>query len=189
MSRLKEMTIGYPVNPDEVEAAYFQWLCQFGHLDIDYLILASILHRIEFTWYIPNDDNRDADGRKLREIFTDETDIDCSSLDGPASILEMLLALAIRMEYILDDVENHDRIDLFWEMLGNLGVDTFTDDEYYYLGGDDEVINRVRIFTERQYTGAGKGGLFPLRYPHIDQRTVEIWYQMSAYLLENYPID
>jgi len=37
----------------------------------------------------------------------------------------------------------------------------------------------------RTYNENGNGGLFPLRDSDQDQRQVEIWYQLSAYLLEN----
>jgi hypothetical protein len=40
--------------------------------------------------------------------------------------------------------------------------------------------------VERTYQKNGKGGLFPLKQPAKDQRRVEIWYQMAAYLNENY---
>ena len=32
----------------------------------------------------------------------------------------------------------------------------------------------------------GTGGLFPLKRPRVNQRRVEVWYQMSEYLMENY---
>jgi hypothetical protein len=39
--------------------------------------------------------------------------------------------------------------------------------------------------NRRLYTTSGYGGLFPLEEPKEDQRKVEIWYQMMAYLGEN----
>jgi hypothetical protein len=32
----------------------------------------------------------------------------------------------------------------------------------------------------------GTGGLFPLKMPKVNQRRVEIWYQMSAFIEENF---
>ena len=40
--------------------------------------------------------------------------------------------------------------------------------------------------VERRYKRSGEGGLFPLKNAAKDQRKVEIWYQLSSYLLENY---
>ena len=40
----------------------------------------------------------------------------------------------------------------------------------------------------REYSDNGHGGLFPLKNPKKDQRKVEIWYQMTEYINENYPI-
>ena len=42
-----------------------------------------------------------------------------------------------------------------------------------------------QMINERSYAFDGYGGLFPLRKPHQDQRNIEIWYQMQAYLMEN----
>jgi hypothetical protein len=33
---------------------------------------------------------------------------------------------------------------------------------------------------------SGLGGMFPLEDPREDQRAIEIWYQMMAYINENY---
>lgn len=39
--------------------------------------------------------------------------------------------------------------------------------------------------NSRYYKSDGFGGLFPLSNPMGDQRYVEVWYQMMAYLAEN----
>ena len=51
-----------------------------------------------------------------------------------------------------------------------------------------EVKAAVECLLERRYLEDGDGGLFPLKCPRKDQRRVEIWYQMSAWVIENYPI-
>ena len=58
-------------------------------------------------------------------------------------------------------------------------------DEVYSRGeweNIDEILNK---FIDRTYRASGYGGLFPLRHSKEDQRKVEIWYQMAAYLIEN----
>jgi hypothetical protein len=65
-------------------------------------------------------------------------------------------------------------------LLENIGLDSFTDNRYEE-GYVDEVVQRV-VF--RKYARNGHGGLFPLRHADEDQRDIEIWYQLSAYLLE-----
>jgi hypothetical protein len=65
-------------------------------------------------------------------------------------------------------------------LIRNLGLidtnDTNTD-----VKEVNAIIKRV---VDRTYQHNGHGGLFPLRLATSDQRKVEIWYQLSAYLSE-----
>jgi hypothetical protein len=70
----------------------------------------------------------------------------------------------------------------FWVMISNLGLDRM-DDENFDLRYVDDVLN---VFLNRTYFMNGTGGLFPLKIPKVNQRRVEIWYQMSAFIAENY---
>jgi hypothetical protein len=45
---------------------------------------------------------------------------------------------------------------------------------------------KLAVLNKREYFPSGKGGLFPLENPREDQTKVEIWYQMHAYVMENY---
>ena len=97
----------------------------------------------------------------------------------------MLIALAQRLEFetALSKWEK-STAQWFWVLINNLGLDTFTDENF-----DMEAVQeKVQIFLDRKYEKNGEGGLFPLKNPKEDQRRIEIWYQMSAYLFENYPI-
>jgi hypothetical protein len=136
-----------------------------------------------FRYSIANDENRADDGINLRSRFI----FDCSYnnsvlgyLDGPCSVLEMLVALAHRCEeQIMDDPDIGDRTgQWFWMMIKNLGLESMTDDQF-----DEEFVNeRVSIFLDREYESNGEGGLFVLDNCRYDLRTVEIWYQMCWYL-------
>lgn len=190
MRRSKAINKGYDASPEEIQTDYFQWLCGLVNLDHGYWILARRLYDKEFYWSVPNDDNRAADGEKLREIFADETLYsDYTSLEKPCSILEMMIGLAIRIEDILCDPDDDDCIkmrEIFWEMLINLDLDIYNDMDYAKLGGEYKVEKILIALLERTYEKSGRGGLFPLKSSRNDQRKVEIWYQMSSYLLENY---
>lgn len=171
------------------QAKYYQWLCDLVKVnqeDKSYWILFKDLHRKEFYWTVPNDDNRGIDGKLLREKFMVEED-SLIPIDGPCSMLEMIIGLALRMEDTMADPDEGDRtVQWFWEMLDNAGLSKFTDDAYYDLFGQvyvDEILDKI---LGRTYKRNGKGGLFPLEMPSKNQRKVELWYQMSAYLLENY---
>jgi len=136
----------------------------------------------EFVWIIPNDDNRVEDGRDLRYRFLEENhieDVDPDWMGLGCSFLELLLGLSQRLSF---EAERNPAT-WFWELLTNLGLNKYSDEVKKTLMTKkvDEVIDKV---IWRTYDFDGRGGLFPLKEPHEDQRDVEIWYQLSAYLLE-----
>jgi len=173
--------------------AYFRWLCgtvgigeQFGNRKETF---AKSLHAKSFRAIIANDDNRAVDGQKLREQFADATlDEDCRCLDGECTMLEMLVALALRMAFIVPTNRMPKALvpSLFARMVANLGLERFEDDDPHI----DRKINRnneaMEKWLNRQYTSMGVGGLFPLKVAREDQRRTEIWYQMMAYIDENF---
>jgi hypothetical protein len=139
----------------------------------------------EYIWLIPNDDNRVEDGRDLRYEFIKECNVDPDRewLGIGCSVLEMLIGLSRRLAFESDGESR----DWFWALLDNLDLHRFND-RYYDIHKEnksrkviDEVIDQV---VWRNYREDGSGGLFPLKHPRNDQRDVELWYQMSAYLLE-----
>lgn len=173
---------------------YYFWLYELVKADLgdcSYHLLIKHLYHRDFEWSVPNDDNRLFDGVNLREKFCDSNNIVYvrEYFKRPASVLEVLIALAYRCEYIMvNQLKNLPMRDWFWEMLSNAGLDRFTDDNFYQLekrGELDTILNRI---INRTYQRNGKGGLFPLKYPNKDQRKVELWQQMNAYLVENYYI-
>lgn len=173
---------------------YFQWLCDIINVNTferSYWLLAKALHKKEFIWTVPNDDNRDKDGKKLRDKFAEEVNHDVyEAIEGPCTMLEMLIALAERIEDAMSDTKEGDRTARwFWEMMKNCGLDQLTDENYINMSGSLMVDHILNIVLERTYNRNGKGGLFPLKFEKKDQRKVEIWYQMYTYLLENYYID
>lgn len=161
---------------------YFIWLSDFVY-DRRYEKLLSRLHAIEFVSVMPRDENRAGDGVALRyrfacDVFGDG-DVD-RYLDGPCSVLEMMVALALRCEEtIMDDTAYGNRTgQWFWGMVVNLGLGAMTDDRFdeYYV---DDVID---AFLNREYQYDGRGGLFTIRHSAVDMRDVEIWSQMCWYL-------
>ena len=146
--------------------------------------LTRQLHKKEFLWSVPNDDNRVEDGRDLRYEFGDihGEELPNEWLGLGCSMLEMLIGLARRLEF--EDEDGGDAYDWFWLLLRNAYLDDAVSDRRYSKTTErrvNEVLDRV-IF--RQYNRNGDGGLFPLHYPERDQRKVELWYQLSAYILE-----
>jgi hypothetical protein len=98
------------------------------------------------------------------------------------SVLEMLIGLSRRLAF---EEEGEPR-GWFWHLIENLELRHFTD--RHYSSGESWCFNHVDekldCLLDRHYEYDGSGGLFPLHNPLEDQKDVELWYQMSAYLLE-----
>lgn len=170
---------------------YLDFLYTIVGREQEYEDLLTHLHKIEFYSLVPNDDNRGADGEHLREIFTTEVGPTGSSSlpDMSCTVLEMLIGVAKRLEFDLMGSSFERSVgEWFWVLIDNLGLEYCDRTAYYQMNAGIEVEERIRIFLERRYSFDGDGGLFPLQSADKDQREVEIWYQMSAWVIENYPI-
>lgn len=171
----------------EIKNEYFDWLYNYvckgrAHKNTSYKELFIFLHQIEFTFIIENDINRAKDGVDLRYRFAmaryDDSILDI--LDGPCSVLEMMVALAIRCEeQIMDDTRYGNRTgQWFWNMMTNLGIGNMFDEVF-----DEKYVERVIYdFLDRCYEPNGKGGLFYIEDCDEDLRDVEIWVQLCWYL-------
>ena len=172
---------------DTIKNEYFEWLCNLvcsskTPESISYRRLLMELHSIEFTYSIPMDENRADDGIQLRYRYAlqigYESCLDC--LEGPCSVLEMMIALAIRCEEdIMDDPRYGNRTSQwFWQMIVNLGIGHMTDNRFNRA----LVRDNIDIFLNREYQPNDTGGLFVIKNYKGDLRTVEIWYQLCLYL-------
>lgn len=194
MGRFKEMHLDSESRmAASIDSEYLRWLCRLVSVDQmeeDYWALINRLHDIPFYWTIEQDENRCEDGARLRTRFLEEEGLDIKEdFSSPCTVLEMLIGLAIRMEFQLWDIGEPDRTaDRFWELIDNLGLLRFTDDEYYFARGEEYVTEVVHNMMYRRFTRSGDGSLFPLKRSRKDQRKAEIWYQMGEYLSENYEI-
>lgn len=173
---------------DRIHDEYFEWLCELVDIkrfakQVSYRKLLIRLFDTEFTWFVPYDDNRADDGIQLRRRFSlVRADPNLANyISGPCSVLEMMVALALRCEEcIMDDAQYGNRTgQWFWGMIHNLGLSPMTDSSFDRDFVDD-VITR---FLNREYEPNGKGGLFTVRHCEYDLRTVEIWRQLSWYLV------
>lgn len=185
---------GIPAKAERVmnmplDEAYFVWLySQVGSVDNKnrsktYWNLLRIFYGKEFTWLqkIERDENRAQDGRDLRREFLQETKTktnDRGWLEMPCSFLELLVALAWRLEFQSGE---ESQSTWFWILIDNLGLTECTDTH----PPDEIIVNHILDkVMNRDYAKNGAGGLFPLKRATEDQRDVELWYQAEAYLLE-----
>lgn len=176
---------------DELLDRYFDWMYQLvvddRYFNKSYRRLFAQLYDTNFTYTIPMDGNRAEDGIELRYRFGRECGYSDSVVaifidDRPCSILEMMIALAIRCEeHIMDDPDIGNRTgQWFWAMLVSLGLGSMADAQY-----DPGIVDDIlRRFLDRDYRRNGEGGLFTVNECSIDMRNIEIWYQMNCYLSE-----
>lgn len=172
---------------NEIINDYFEWLYQYVTGEsfpgkISYRKLMTYLHSREFIFKVRMDENRAKDGINLRYRYACERGYNHmpACLDGPCSVLEMMLALASRCEEtIMDDATKGDRTgQWFWGMIANLGLNGMYDD-LFDKADVEFIIDRL---LNRKYAPDGTGGLFTVRHCGCDLRKVEIWHQLCWYL-------
>lgn len=171
---------------DPLDELYLTWLySQVGSTKLrnpsrTYWTLFNHMYRKEFVWFVPNDSNRVGDGVWLRHEFLEHVnrEPEDSWMELGCSFLEMLVALSRRLDFLTNGSVRF----WFWKLLGHLDLEKYNDNILYPYDQIDAILD---IVIWRLYESDGTGGLFPLKNPRRDQRNVEIWYQMQAYLIEN----
>jgi len=179
----------------DVYDQYFMWLADHSMGDEKgrYHLLLTLLADTTFVVSIAHDENRASDGKLLRLAFNDTQNprISLSPVEPECSVLEALLGIATRMNDILYRPERQNKIVWHFKLLlNNLGLLRFTDDFWVtdHQLHDVMAADIVNRFLYRTYDRDGNGGLFPIKQqqPIIDQRYLEIWYQMQIYLEQNF---
>ena len=142
------------------------------------------LERVPFTAKIDMDENRGSDGIMVRRSLGYYDDP-----SGP-SLLEVLVGLAQRMEYIMSGTtEARTAGEWFTIIVENwLGMPIPKNNKMAQLDFQNFMDDKAEILLNREYESNGKGGLFPLVCDTFDSREEELWVQMQAYLRENYTI-
>lgn len=168
-----------------IEKEYFKWLYSliFGE-NGSYEMLAVKLYNAPFRYTMPMDGNREADGIDLRYRFGRERGYEdyiiAQYLDvSVCSVLEMMTALCIRIEEIMECDERDRTSEWFREMLCSLSIDVQTDDCF----DEEQVDEAVTRFLDRDYEKNGRGGLFTVQKA-CDMRQVELWYQAQYWMGE-----
>ena len=167
-----------------LDERYYKWLVKQVRPKGNYERLMHILYTTEFAWIVPNDDNRVADGKYLRHRFLDNEGIELKPNDSlwmelGCSFLELLVHMSEQAGFLSDMAVS----EWFYILLVNSELIKFNDEAGYDGADVEEILERI---IWRQYDASGHGGLFPLNEPREDQRHVELWYQLNAYLLERY---
>lgn len=162
-----------------IKTDYYQWLVEKTGLNPgEYSSLLSALYYIPFRWSgnIRTDSNRAKDGLVLRCDYQAETGL-LPFVKGDCSVLEMLVALAIRIDDVLGTPGETHIDEWFQIMVGNLGLLEETND--YFSGY--EVESTIDRWLDRDFSYNGKGGIFPMVNSPEDQREIPLWDQMACY--------
>lgn len=177
----------------EIKDEYFDWLCELVcknryDRDMTYYKLLEHLHETRFSFRLLGDSDRAHDGMALRhrfalireELYDHEYDYIIECLYGPCSVLEMMIALAIRCEeeYMTDTKYGDRTAQWFWRMIVNLGLGSMTDNLYQSKTVEDIIDS----FLNRDFEPDGRGGLFTIKNCARDLRRVDIWTSLMWYL-------
>lgn len=178
--------------------SYVDWLESFTideridpHRRLEYHNLIRVLWEIDFEAFVGNDYDRAAEGLELRTRYNDIlarkagrgrfVTPDVHEIFGECRVLEMLIALSMRMYDLMQDMGVYNSVSRwFWEIMECVSFDMLDDDSWNVDQNDEEF---VRDICDRIMHGDGlrqgrRGGWFLQK----DWEDVEIWYQMHAYL-------
>ena len=174
----------------ELNQRYFNWIYELvcgqdSYNRLSYKKLLTCLFNIEFTYSIYMDKNRAEDGIEFRYHFGNikgysDRIISKYIDDKPCSVLEMIVALAFRVENeIMDDSTYGNRTgQWFWNMIVNLGLGKMDDNNF----NEQYVYNVIQDFLHHRYSRDGHGSLIVIPNSQDDLRKVEIWTAFMRYL-------
>ncbi len=168
---------------ERAHQAYIGWLAEqiTPNRRRNFDELLRIMHAKEFVYVVVNDDSRTQDARDVRSDCFREFKVKpyvTTDVLGPISVLEILMALSRRMGFMTSIAPG----EWAWVLLQNLELNGYSGRIGRRWAEEiDDILERL---VWRQYGPDGQGGFFPLAWPEEDQREVELWYQMAAYLAE-----
>lgn len=164
---------------------YYMWL--LAKVDAlhrggkSYSYLMQLLFTTKYEYAFAMDSNRAMAGENLRSIYALEAGLYLEDVyEGPCTVLEMLIALADTIAFDMNDFSS----EWFWHFLDNLGISEESDEVY----DENYILDRLYTWMDHKYEMDGTGSLFPLKETNRDCRNMEIWDQMNAYLVENFPV-
>ncbi len=171
-----------------IELEYFNWLKNLINPDgLPYNCLLEDLYNTDFVVVKDDDNNRVTDGTDLRYIFCEQQGmtpqdafflLDDIFRDKKCSVLEMMVAIANRMdESIMWNGTQRTHV-WFFEMLNTMELLPYDDNNYE----SDMVQIIVQDMMQYNIQPDGRGGLFESPFEDVDMREHSIWYQMQIYI-------
>lgn len=170
----------------KIEKIYFKWLVGFIGYDSNYSMVLEDLFNKEFIWLIDYDENLAENGKSLRDDFYYSSDTNqklvemYGDIEGPCSVLEMMVKLAIDCEEtIMTDGEHDNTPKWFWIMMDNLGLNDYDNSSY----NEEKVDEIVEIFMSRRYDNYGNGNIFRFKNRVTGLKNMDIWIQLNQFLI------
>ena len=172
---------------EPLDELYFKWLYrqvadpEIESQELTFWKILRVLYTTEFVSLVSFDENRISDAKDLRKEFVDSEGlegVDPEWIELGCSLLELMVGLSRRLAFEGDGRPHY----WFWmHLMVNLGLDRFNDSRRFRKTSVDYILDDL---IQRRYGSDGHGGFFPLQNPQKDQRRVELWYQLNAYLNE-----
>lgn len=133
--------------------------------------LARYLFQVDYIWTIPMDKNRAQDGIDLRCLYANLNRLEEDIFgDKPCSMLEFLIAFAMRIENDFMGKAGEDNTPRwFYDMLTSLGIAV-----------DLKIFDRARVDHALVKFFNHQKSLFTV--PGIDISHLELWEQLNAWL-------
>lgn len=151
------------------------WVCTDDEIS-DYSMLLNDLNSFPFIYILERDRDRLVDAEEQRCEFADFLNCHDLSFSSGPSILEVLVALARKLDMSIGYESSSPRR-WFHYMIRSLGLLGFRNEGY----NADDVRAILYMFVNRDYGSDGDGGC--CYYPcGLDLREVDIWYQWMYYL-------
>lgn len=175
----------------EYDLGYHDYLLDIIGGDNGYKNLLMTLHSHAFYWLdsVPDDRNRARTALELREKYKELVG-DILDQNGIASVLEVLISLAIKCEdSLMRNFKDEDTTYIwFWSMLENAGLlDQQFNDLNFIVGKTDILIGEILDnILSRNYGPDGYGGFFYAERSPLDFRKLDLWIQLNQWILENY---
>lgn len=179
----------------DYSGAYLDWLAEIMNCDMfEYSNLFTELHNIDFKFVIDMDSNRTYDGMVLRMEFPTDTFDSIKYANKPCSVLEALIGLSRRMDWIASNDEDvgvvdHSRV-WFWTMIDNLGLTRFTNDNMgldanTYIKSIKEIRTLIDNWLSHIYSPDGTGSPWPCPGIDADMRYFDMIDCMNTYVMYN----
>lgn len=168
-----------------VTRQYYEHLTRIIDLNNQSPGYSKLINQLFHTEYIynprNNDVNRSIDGKELRKKYSGYLPEDYV-IGFPCSVLEMMVALAIRIETDIMGEPGDDHPERwFWAMVKNSVLGRYTDKNYSLTDVEYAIYD---ILTHR-FDSHGTGSFFPIKGAW-DAREMELWQQANTWLIENY---